>query len=379
MSLFWRCLLNNLESSIDERVGQVRTDTFDITFGEIINLHENSEITIQPEYQRLFRWSDEQKSRLIESILLELPIPQIFVIENSDGVLELIDGLQRVSSVIQFVNPTALGSVQENEESKMEPLRLCGCDLVEELNGLTYEELPLILKLRIKRSSVRTIVIKRQSRFFIRYAMFKRLNTGGSDLSYQEIRNCSARMTGDKGIEFYSFLQRLASVNSFCNCIEPLSQSDKDQKGDEELVLRFFAAKNAQNLFKGSVRDWLNDYMESILLEKMEFEFAKEESDFQSLFAYLDRLLGSGAFVKYRDNRPIGALAPAYFEGVTIGVFNILNSIQNLPDELVREKIVSTLQNAEFKSNTGPGANKLEKLKGRINTIQNGLMELLNE
>lgn len=83
-----------LKEAIDEKIGEVRTEALDLSFGEIVNLHSEQELIIQPEYQRLFRWSDEQKSRLIESILLELPIPQIFVIENSDGVLELIDGSQ---------------------------------------------------------------------------------------------------------------------------------------------------------------------------------------------------------------------------------------------------------------------------------------------
>jgi hypothetical protein len=111
----------DLGKAIDDRIGEVRTDSVDLSFGEIINLHSNKELIIRPEYQRLFRWSNEQRSRLIESILLELPIPQIFVIENSDGVLELIDGLQRLSSVIQFINPVAL---------PLEPLRLEGCDLI---------------------------------------------------------------------------------------------------------------------------------------------------------------------------------------------------------------------------------------------------------
>ncbi|MDD4617126.1 MAG: DUF262 domain-containing protein, partial [Alphaproteobacteria bacterium] len=93
----------SLEEQIDEKIGEVRTETVDLSVGEIGNLHENKEFIIHPEYQRLFRWSTEQKSRLIESILIELPIPQIFVIENSDGVYELIDGLQRVSSTLQFI------------------------------------------------------------------------------------------------------------------------------------------------------------------------------------------------------------------------------------------------------------------------------------
>jgi len=94
--------MNGLQQQIEKSSATIRTEAVDFTFGEIINLHKDKEIVIQPDYQRLFRWSDEQRSRLIESILLELPIPQIFFIENNSGVLELIDGLQRISSVIRF-------------------------------------------------------------------------------------------------------------------------------------------------------------------------------------------------------------------------------------------------------------------------------------
>src|SRR6266566_2804067 len=117
--------------------------------------------------------------------------------------------------------------------------------------------------------------------------MFKRLNTGGSFLSPQEIRNCTARMLGDSGVDFYKFLQDCAPLPVFQACTEPLSQSDRDQKGDEELVLRFFAVKNAQNLFAGSVRDWLDDYMESVLLAKIPFDYQVESDIFQRLFDFL--------------------------------------------------------------------------------------------
>ena len=190
-----------LEEQITQRVGEVRTDNFDLSFGEISNLHANKELIIQPEYQRLFRWSNQQRSHLIESILLELPIPQIFTIENSDGVLELIDGLQRTSTVLQFIDPTSIG---------LEPLVLEGCSLIDELNGKTFTDLPLSLRLSIKRSPLRTVVIKKQSKAFLRYEMFKRLNTGGSNLEPQEIRNCSARMLGEAGIRFYATLVELS-------------------------------------------------------------------------------------------------------------------------------------------------------------------------
>lgn len=195
-----------LEEQIDQRIGEVRTESVDLSIGEIANLHGNKELIIQPEYQRLFRWSDEQKSRLIESILIELPIPQIFVIENPDGVWELIDGLQRISSVLQFMEPTLLN---------LEPFALDGCDIIPDLNGKSFPDLALSLRLRIKRSALRTIVIKRQSKSFLRYEMFKRLNTGGALLSPQEIRNCSVRMLGDEGVNFYTFLLDLAANPDF--------------------------------------------------------------------------------------------------------------------------------------------------------------------
>lgn len=355
----------DIEKQIEERIGEVRTDTLDLSIGEIVNLHENKELIIQPEYQRLFRWSRAQRSRLVESVVLELPIPQIFLIENTDSVLELIDGLQRVSSLIQFINSSAIA---------LDPLVLEDCDVIHALNGQSFSDLPLSLRLRLKRSTLRCILIRKQSKSFLRYEMFKRLNTGGSILASQEIRNCSARMLGESGTAFYVFLQKLAGNKNFQNCIEPLSQSDLDQKADEELVLRFFAAKNSESSFRGSVRDWLDSYMEKVLLGNISFDFAIEEHEFVRLFDYLARVIGRGAFVRYRDDEPIGALAPAYFEAVTMGIYRVLPNIQLKPDNEIAAAIVATVQTENFKNATGPGANSKEKLASRIGLISNATL-----
>lgn len=360
--------MTSIEQVIDRKVGEVRIETVDLSYGEITNLYTSKELVIQPDYQRLFRWTTEQRSRLIESILLELPIPQIFVIENENGIIELIDGLQRVSSVMQFIDSRVL---------ELEPLRLSGCDLVPELNGNTFADLPLQLKLRLKRSSVRTIVIKRQSSSMLRYEMFKRLNTGGSILAPQEIRNCTARMLGEGGINFYKFLQECSARDAFQACVEPLSQSDKDQRGDEELVLRFFAVKNARAMFAGSVRDWLDEYMEAVLLRGMAFDYATERETFSRLFDFLAKVMGAGAFVRYRASAPVGALAPAYFEAVTIGTLRELATAEAIAPEHFSQAIRETVQGELFRSYTGPGANSKEKLENRINTVQAAIANLL--
>ena len=81
-------------------------------------------------------------------------------------------------------------------------------------------------------------------------------------------------MLGDDGVEFYSFLVERTQNEDFAACVDYLPQAEKDKKGTDELVLRFFATKNAQDLFRGSVRDWLDNYMEAVLLHKVEFNYA---------------------------------------------------------------------------------------------------------
>ncbi|MEW6234589.1 MAG: DUF262 domain-containing protein [Candidatus Omnitrophota bacterium] len=356
-----------LEKEINQKIGEVRTDTFDMSFGEIINLHENKELIIQPEYQRLFRWSIQQKSHLIESILLELPIPQIFVIENQDGVLELIDGLQRTSTVLQFVEP---GLIQEK------PLILEGCSLITSLNGLGFKDLPLSLRLSIKRSPIRTVVIKKQSKGFLRYEMFKRLNTGGSNLEPQEIRNCSARMVGEEGVHFYSFLVEQSNNDDFAACVDFLPDPEKEKKGAEELVLRFFATKNARELFQGSVRDWLDNYMEEVLLNKREFKYEEEKLIFEDVFRLAREKLKDTAFLRYRNNLPVGSLPPAYFEAISMGICNSRDKMRSKKPALLRNAITKLIQSKDFRDVTGPGANSRKKLDRRIELATNAIIEI---
>ncbi len=350
-----------LLAEIDEKIGEVRTDAIDISFGEIINLKSTSEIKIDPEYQRLFRWSNEQKSRLVESILLRLPVPPVFFIENEDGTLELIDGLQRISTMIQLIEPSLINA---------EPLELSGCDIIDSLNRYRYEDFPLALKLQLKRATVRAVIIKRQSKSFLRYEMFKRLNTGGSLLSPQELRNCSARLFGDWGVQFYNFLVSLASDTHFWSTTESLSDVDMEKRGREELVLRYFAAKNGANYYQGHVGDWLDGYMEQVLLRRETFEFSAEEKIFRRTFRFADRAFGADAFCKFKDNHPTGGLAPAYYEAISIAITHTLDICEESDPIKIAHKINVARQGIEFRENVGAGANKKSKLFGRVSVIE---------
>lgn len=353
-----------LMKAIDETIGEVRTEALDLSFGEIVNLKSENEIRIDPEYQRLFRWSSEQKSRLVESILLKLPIPPVFFVENEDGRYELIDGLQRLSSVIQFIDPKLLG---------MDALELIGCDIINPLNGYIFEQLPLTLRLQVKRSVVRAIVIKRQSKHFLRYEMFKRLNTGGSLLSPQEIRNCSARLFGKRGVHFYDNLIEMSKWPSFNVTTESLADVEIEKRGREELVLRFFAAKNGPEYYHGHVADWLDSYMEAILLEKEAFNIQQEVDIFHDVFDAINDVAGADAFCKYVNNRSVGGLAPAHFEAVAIAFSQNIDKVKKTPASILRDAVLVARQTQEFRDNVGPGANKKSKMQGRIEIISAAL------
>ncbi|MGF1476976.1 MAG: DUF262 domain-containing protein [Geminicoccaceae bacterium] len=339
---------------------EIRSTAVDFSFGEILNLHKDREIIIRPEYQRLFRWSNEQRSRLIESILLGLPIPPIFLIENEDGVLELIDGLQRISSVLQFLEHTAINEPQ---------LTLDGCDFLKELNGKSYEQLQTVQKLKIKRSPIRATIINRTGDSFVKYEMFKRLNTGGSLLSAQEIRNCSSRMV-EGGEEFYGVLQSLAIHDTFAKSIVRLPQTAREQKADEELVLRFFALYFAQDIYKGNIEEWLDAYMEKILFGKTEFQIESSSKIFRECFDTIFDKFGDQAFTRFNDNgEAIGRLAPAYFEAVCGAVSRNIEFIKSLAAEQAIARLRSAFADENFKQSTGPGANTIPKLATRIDVV----------
>ena len=92
-----------LQREIDTAQRQVRTDAYQMSVGEVVTMYKDGELVINPDFQRLFRWNEGQKSKLIESILLGIPLPPIFVFERDDGKWELVDGLQRVSTLLEFM------------------------------------------------------------------------------------------------------------------------------------------------------------------------------------------------------------------------------------------------------------------------------------
>lgn len=364
----------NLIEAVDSKVAKVRTRSLDVSFNELADMFSTDELKIDPEYQRLFRWSEEQQSRFIESLILELPIPPIFVIEESEGVYELIDGLQRISSYLHFRGVLPSEAV-EGELPFEKSLRLQDCDIVKELNGRTYDSLPKALEIRLKRNFVRMEVIRKESDPRLRYYMFKRLNTGGAILSPQEVRNCTIRLLDN---QFNKFIITLSSQSDFVTCIRYLSDDQKKQKYDQELVLRFFAFKNDREHYVHDVGPFMTDYMEAVSdvdNTAVQFDYDKEKAVFEKTFSVLRKTLGDKAFSKKNERGNfISAFLSYHYEAFALGIQPYLDQLDP-SDSLVMKKLKAAFNNVkdsnEFKTlTTGGGKNFPGPLADRIGYVE---------
>ncbi|HLV87699.1 MAG TPA: DUF262 domain-containing protein [Candidatus Sulfotelmatobacter sp.] len=354
---------------LDQRSSEIRFEVIDFSAGELIRLHQDHEVNIQPAFQRMFRWTQEQQSRLIESMLLGLPIPQIVLFQREDGVLELIDGLQRVSSIIRFITGKTPHEAEDEQEQTTE---LVGCDIVPSLNGKLFADLEAVLQLELKRKTIRAIVIRRTNDPNLRYEMFKRLNAGGSPAEAHEVRNASLRIVGASGEAFLKFLDECCKRPFFEELTDTLSEQAKQRLGSQELVLRFFALKNSMNTYKGSISDWLDDYSEAVAKKSIAFNYDLEGPLFDSFFELLASKLGSEAFVKHKNRRALGGLAPAYFDAVTMGVLPLKDRLARVSTEKAKQILNLAVghENDTFRQNVGPGANAAPRLRARIDEVR---------
>ena len=359
--------IENLIENVDSQIIKIRTKSLDVSFNELYDMYKNNELTISPDYQRLFRWEEEKQSRFVESLILEMPVPPIFVIETDDGVYELIDGLQRISSYLHF-RGERLGETEDDF------LELHGCDIVKDLNGLTFDNLPKALQIKIKRSFVRMEVIKKESEPSLKYHMFKRLNTGGEILSAQEIRNCTIRLLGSKAIDF---LEECSKNADFQSVINRVASDKRKTKYDQELVLRFFAIKNDIENYRYPVTEYLTRYLEKITTEEIDFEYQKEKNIFEETFKFINENGGEEVFSGRTANGTIkNEFVLYYFDGISISLASLIEQIisydcaKTIMDAVDQVKYGAELQSYKTGSVNG--------VKARIRLFTEGVSRILD-
>lgn len=312
----------NLQDEIDDVRKDIKTDSYQMSIGEFVNLYKEGEVDIHPEFQRFYRWTEPQKSRFIESLLLGIPIPPIFVAQSKEGTWDVVDGVQRLSTIFEL-----FGILKNEQDELCPPLKLMKTTYLSALQGMYFENdenpetsFTQTQRLLIKRAKLDVSIVLKESDEKAQYELFQRLNTGGSQLSEQEVRNCMIVML-DKN--FYTWLKSISDVNSFQQTIA-ITDKAKSEQYDQELALRFaiFRKMTQQDLSKiVDVGDFITDKMVEIIKFKR-INFLEEKNAFEWTFDKILSSLGENAFRRFdsRSGKQLGGFVLSVFEVLTLGL-----------------------------------------------------------
>jgi hypothetical protein len=326
--------LELLEKKLEETRNSLSTDRLDMSFGEIMSMYERDEIIIDPDFQRLFRWDDYQKTRFLESILIGIPIPPIFVAEDELGRWELVDGLQRISTVFSFFG--ILKTIKEKNG-----WILGKGDLVQDLENLACKDLPLKFQLNIKRASCRVEIIKWNSVFDMRYELFNRLNTGGSELTDQEIRNCIFRGISK---DFNIFLRRCSGNPDFINLIQP-TERQLEQLYLDELVLRYCSLIDLPGELSQNISQHMTNYMRHAVQHPE--RIAALEKSFTDIINIL-KPIGKDVF---RGTNAV--FSTSLYDCILIGLATNLDHYKSERTDILISKISQLKESESFKKASG--------------------------
>lgn len=356
--------MKQLELEIDENRRKIHTDAYPMSIGEIVNLYKEGDIDIHPEFQRIYRWTDSQKSKLIESILLGIPLPSIFVAQREDGIWDVVDGVQRLSTIFSF-----LGIYEDENKEILPPLKLTATEYIESLEGVYWEHpepehaLSIELKRAFKREKIDIKIIKKESDEKAKYDLFQRLNTGGSQLSNQEVRNCLLIMINH---DAYDWLKKLSENEDFRGCL-PLTDRMEEEQGYMEIALRFIIYRHINTITLGTYSDLnelLTDAMK-IIFSETSFDILTEKRIFEDVFSLLNKTLDENSFKKYDkvQNKYKGPFSLSIFEVIAIG----LSTIAIDDSDALKDKIIAISQSLKdddyFIENTKYGTRSIDRFK----------------
>ncbi|MGF1458875.1 MAG: DUF262 domain-containing protein [Leptolyngbyaceae cyanobacterium] len=231
---------------IDPAKRRVKTEKQDLPVETLVSWVNRGKLNLQPDFQRNYVWNSGKASRLVESLLLAIPIPVIYVSEETNRTYSVVDGQQRLTSICSFVN----GAFPDGQKFK-----LSGLQVLKDLNRKTFTDLPIELQEEILNFILRLIIIEKDSDPDVKFEVFERLNLGAEKLNDQEVRNCVYRGN-------YNELLRSLSQNEYLLRIFQ-SKEPHSRMMDRQLLLRFFAMwRNTHSNYKGPTKRFLNTEME---------------------------------------------------------------------------------------------------------------------
>jgi uncharacterized protein with ParB-like and HNH nuclease domain len=332
---------------------------YDFSVQDIVDKIKSKDIDLKPDYQRNYVWAtdddtENKRSRLIESLLLNIPIPVIYFAEQEETLkYEVIDGQQRLKTFDDFLN---------------DKFPLKDLEIRSDVNGKKYSELDQKDKDEIRKRSVRAIVILNESDKEVKFEVFERLNLGSVQLTPQEIRNNTLRGS------FNDLLKELASDTSFSDMLNLRLKKDQDNMSYEEMVLRFFAyhkrgLKRVENLSY-----FLTDFMR----EKKDISIG-EAGEFKKIFketiAKIKKYLGENAFSVFqkRTDNWYSTSNRALYDAEMLAFASVPEDQIAVTPAIFQEKLKALMDDEEFKKSLNEQAAG-KKIKTRVESVKNILL-----
>lgn len=353
--------MNTLKSSLEEiqilaKERTVKTQTIEYDLETLVKKIKKNIIRLNPDYQRRHRWNNDTSSRLVESLILNIPVPFIYISQDIDVDEETEEGVARYSVIDGQQRLTAIFDFFENKY----PIE--GLDVLSQLNGSYYKDLPPFLIRRLEERSIKCLRIDSTVDQQVKYDIFERLNSGSVKLEAQELRNATCRG------KFKSLLKELSKNETYKELI-CLTETRAKKMEDEELILRYFALSHNKGYleYKSGFKRFLTDKMIHFnTLDEMTLKQMSEE--FTNVFSYIkDCFKGEPPFAKYRfeDNSlsNMSNFNAAVYDAVTYCFREAFNSGKRLD----KDKIKQLFTDAEFFSACEGSVNDSSKVTLRIN------------
>ncbi len=339
-----------LKKQIDDLSYDIYVDDYPMSISELSSLYSEGDINLKADYQRVFKWTDVQKTRFIESLLLELPIPPIFLYQDENALWEVVDGIQRLSTIFEF-----LGQLKNSNDDILPELTLVSAPKLTYLEGLKFSDLSNDIKRTFKKCKLDLIIISKKSKKDIKLEVFRRLNGFGTTLNKQELRNALALLL-DPGL--FDFIDKMSNNQAFLNCLPFKNHEIKDKKHYEYFVRYLTLYENNTLIsFKGkkSSESTLDDLFDSVIeniSNKKDFNIYEVQMNFVKTFELLYSEIGENVFKKYNhtSGKFQGRISESIFEMIIPGVSANIEYYSKNPSELM-EKIKNISLNDSLYSN----------------------------
>lgn len=340
----------------------------DLSFRELITMYDEDEL-LKPELQRYYVWDKPEASRFIESILLGLPVPSIFLANTTNDKKLIIDGYQRIMTVYDYVKK---GVWRKDGKT----FKLSNTEKINSrFRGKSFSELPDQDQRRIKSTTIHAIVFEQKApndNDTSLYQVFERINTGGRALMPQEIRNC---------VNQGPFNELLIELNNLANWRILFGKEEVDERmRDMEFILRFFAIdtdyiKNNESS-NISLKKYLNEFMGSRHSQSLEV-IEERRQKFNNVINFIAEHIGENAFynISGGDETKIRKrFYPTIFDSICPAVAIAQRKLgKDIMIHNLEEKRIALLKDPNYRKFTSEGTMQISHIHGRINLALNYL------